>query len=308
MFALGRGLLIPSNCKGFMNNRRMLSIIRIFGIGVFIGIANVVPGVSGGTIAVICNVYDKLVILSSFNLKQIRRIWKDILSLTLGIGAGILLFAKLMTILYTAYPVQTSFFFLGIILGSIPFLYQKIRTILMDEVSGRSTRCVSAVTVLCTVLGCALMLWMFFLKRGGVYAPMVVTVDSAAALKRAVWGVLAAAAMLLPGISGSFVLVVLGAYQTVLQAVAGFNMQVLLPFGFGVLVGLIVAARLITMVFEKFPAQMYGFILGLVAGSMLYLYPASCQPFSMRILSAIALFAGYSTVTFFSGRASGNRT
>ena len=105
----------------------MISLLKLFCIGVFIGIANVVPGVSGGTIAVICNVYDKLIILSSLNFKRIKEAWQDILCLALGIGAGIVLFAKVITLLYRAYPAQTSAFFIGVVAGSIPFLFRKTR-------------------------------------------------------------------------------------------------------------------------------------------------------------------------------------
>lgn len=284
-----------------IHNSCMLSLVKVFGIGLCIGIANVVPGVSGGTIAVVCNVYDKLVALSSLDFKRIRREWETLLSLGLGIGAGILLFARLMSIVYAAYPVQTSFFFIGIIIGSVPFLYQRVRSALHRTVVSSKTEPV--MSFLCAALGLALMLCLFFYKTRGVYAASVLEALSVGATVRlAVMGALAAAAMLLPGISGSFVLVLLGMYQTVLQAVASFNMHVLLPFGLGVLAGLIGSARLISLLLERFPAPLYGFILGLVAGSLPYLYPASCQPFPMRILSAVALFAGYSTVTFFSGR------
>lgn len=307
-----------SEMKKYMNNRHLFSLVKIFGIGIFVGIANVVPGVSGGTIAVICNVYEKLMILSSLKVKQIKEEWQTHLALGFGIGIGIVLFAKVMTLLYTIYPTQTSFFFIGIILGSFPFLYRKVRFAithkplkdgtLKGESLGENTQHISHTTVLCSTLLCALlgfslMLWLFFLKHSGVHTPAIIpTLSAAVAIKLAAMGVLAAAAMLLPGISGSFVLAVLGAYQVVLHAVADFNIPLLIPFGLGVLTGLICAARLITIVLEKYPAPMYSFILGLVAGSILYLYPVSCQPFPMRMLSALALFVGYSLITFFSKR------
>ena len=104
----------------------MVSLLKLFCIGVFIGIANVVPGVSGGTIAVICNVYDKLIILSSLNFKRIKEAWQDILCLALGIGAGIVLFAKVITLLYRAYPAQTSAFFLGLWSGAYRFCSERL--------------------------------------------------------------------------------------------------------------------------------------------------------------------------------------
>ena len=286
-----------------MNNKDMIFFIKQFAIGVFIGVANVVPGVSGGTIAVICNVYDKLILLSSLNLKQMKQAWKELLSLALGIGTGIILFAKLITLLYTAYPAQTSFFFIGVIIGSIPFLYQRIRSSFPSTAADSAMRTARLLVAICGALGLMLMFGMYFLQRSEVQTAVIVTAfSSAAAVKLAVMGAIAAVAMLIPGISGSFVLLVLGAYQTILQAVADFNIPLLVPAGLGVCIGLVFGARLIALLLERFPAPMYGFILGLVAGSVIYLYPRVCQPFSMRVISAVLLFIGYSVVSFFSKR------
>ena len=285
----------------------MISLLKLFGVGVFIGIANVVPGVSGGTIAVICNVYDKLIILSSLNFKRIKEAWQDILSLALGIGAGIVLFAKVITLLYRAYPAQTSAFFIGVVVGSIPFLFRKARAgIPAAAVAGDGSMVSGWLygTLCCGVAGFALMLGMFFLQRRGIQTAAVVTAFSPIfAAKLAVMGALAAVAMLIPGISGSFVLLILGVYPTVLQAVADFNMLLLIPIALGVGAGLVVGARLIAVLLERFPAPMYAFILGLVAGSILYLYSStSCQPFTMRVISGTVFLIGYATVSFFSKR------
>ena len=285
----------------------MVSLLKLFCIGVFIGIANVVPGVSGGTIAVICNVYDKLIILSSLNLRRIKEAWQDILSLALGIGAGIVLFAKVITLLYRAYPAQTSAFFIGVVVGSIPFLFRKARAgIPAAAVAGDGSMASGWLygTLCCGAVGFALMLGMFFLQRRGIQAAAVVTAFSLMfAAKLAVMGALAAVAMLIPGISGSFVLLILGVYPTVLQAVAELNMLLLIPIVLGVGAGLVFGARLIAVLLERFPAPMYAFILGLVAGSILYLYSStSCQPFTMRVISGTVFLIGYATVSFFSRR------
>ena len=285
----------------------MFLLLKLFGIGVFIGIANVVPGVSGGTIAVICNVYDKLIILSSLNITRIKQTWKDILSLALGIGAGILLFAKVITLLYAKFPAQTSAFFIGIVVGSIPFLFRKTRVGIPAAAVAENGSLKSGWlygTLCCGVAGFALMLGMFFLQRRGVQTAAVITAFSLPfAAKLALMGALAAVAMLIPGISGSFVLLILGVYPTVLQAVADFNMLLLIPIALGVGAGLVFGARMIAVLLERFPAPMYAFILGLVAGSILYLYSStSCQPFTMRVISGTVFLIGYATVSFFSKR------
>ena len=280
----------------------MISLLKLFGIGIFIGVANVVPGVSGGTIAVICNVYDKLIVLSSLNFRRIRESLKDICSLALGIGAGVVLFAKVITLLYSAYPAQTSAFFIGVVVGSIPFLFRKARAGIPAAGDGSPVSRWLYGTLCCGVAGFALMLGMFFLQRRGVQAAAVVTAFSPMfAAKLAVMGAFAAVAMLIPGISGSFVLLILGVYPTVLQAVADFNMLLLIPIALGVGAGLVFGARLIAVLLERFPAPMYAFILGLVAGSILYLYSStSCQPFTMRVISGTVFLIGYATVSFFS--------
>jgi len=285
----------------------MISLAKLFGVGVFIGVANVVPGVSGGTIAVICNVYDKLIILSSLNFKRMKQIWKDILSLALGIGAGVVLFAKVITLLYSLYPAQTSAFFIGIVAGSIPFLFRKARAGIPTSAVAENDSPASGWlygTLCCGVVGFALMLVMFFLQRRGVQTAAVVTAFSPmVAAKLAVMGAIAAIAMLIPGISGSFVLLILGTYQTVLQAVADFNIPLLIPIALGVGAGLVAGARLIAFLLERFPAPMYAFILGLVAGAVPYLRTStSGQPFAMRLVSGTVFLIGYAVVSFFSKR------
>lgn len=284
----------------------MISLIKLFCTGIFIGAANVVPGVSGGTIAVICNVYDKLIILSSLQFRQIKAQWKELGCLAFGLGAGIVLFAKLITFLFSAYPAQINFFFIGVIVGSIPFLYKKVQTAVLGAGSGTRFSAGSIVAAVCGLAGLALMLGMFFLQRRGISAAVAVTAFTPAfAVKLIAAGAIAACAMLIPGISGSFVLLVLGAYQTVLQAVSDFNIPLLIPIGIGVAAGLVLSARLIDFLLKRFPAPVYGFILGLVAGSVVYLYPQVCQPFTLRLISAALLFGGYSLVSFFSKQENG---
>ena len=159
-------------------------------------------------------------------------------------------------------------------------------------------------TLGCGVAGFALMLGMFFLQRRGVQTAAVITAFSLPfAAKLALMGALAAVAMLIPGISGSFVLLILGVYPTVLQAVADFNMLLLIPIALGVGAGLVFGARMIAVLLERFPAPMYAFIFGLVAGSILYLYSStSCQPFTMRVISGTVFLIGYVIVSFFSKR------
>lgn len=100
-----------------------MNFLRLILIGIAIGMANVIPGVSGGTLAVVFNIYDKFVNAITLNLKKLRENWRFIVPLLSGMALGVLIFSKLITILYTNFPVQTNFFFTGLILGSIPMLF-----------------------------------------------------------------------------------------------------------------------------------------------------------------------------------------
>ena len=101
----------------------MINIIRLFLIGISIGMANVIPGVSGGTLAVVFNVYDQFINAITFNLKKIWSNRRFVFPLLGGMAMGVLIFSKLISILYTHFPFQTNCFFTGLILGSIPLLY-----------------------------------------------------------------------------------------------------------------------------------------------------------------------------------------
>ena len=114
-----------------------MEIIKLIGIGVILGVANVIPGVSGGTLAVVFNIYDRLIHVITLDIKKILKEWKFILPLIIGMGLGIILFSKLITFLFAEYPTQTNWFFIGIILGSIPMIYKRFDSAVKKKASGR---------------------------------------------------------------------------------------------------------------------------------------------------------------------------
>jgi putative membrane protein len=100
-----------------------METIKLFAIGIILGVANVIPGVSGGTMAVVFGIYNRLIDLISLNVKKIFSQWKFILPLGAGLVTGVLLFSKIITFLFNKFPIQTNWFFIGIILGSIPMIF-----------------------------------------------------------------------------------------------------------------------------------------------------------------------------------------
>ena len=246
-----------------------METLKLFFAGIVVGIANVIPGVSGGTMAVILGVYDRLIAVISFNIKKIFAEWKFWLPLGIGMGAGIVLFSKLVDFLFERYPVYTCFFFVGIIAGSLPLIYKRC----INAAEGQKLP--SAGVCVCIAVAFALMVFLALfntesLAEGAVYTELSLSLG----LKLFIGGALAAIAMIIPGISGSFLMLVLGIYATIIGAVADLNVMILLPVAVGVVAGLFSGAGLVRTLMAKVPFHTYGVILGLIAGSILAVFPA----------------------------------
>jgi putative membrane protein len=114
-------------------------------------------------------------------------------------------------------------------------------------------------------------------------------------------GALAAVAMILPGISGSFLLLVIGLYRSVVQAVSDLNIPLLIPIALGICAGLFIGAALVRFLIAKAPRETYGAVLGLVTGSILVLYPGGFGNGAWVIVSLVCMLAG-AAISYFSGR------
>lgn len=246
----------------------MLNYIKKIIAGIAIGIANVIPGVSGGTIAVVFGVYSDLIGAASLDIKTIKANFKIYLCLFGGIGLGVLLFARLFKIVYERFPIQTNFFFIGLIIGSIFIIFDLVRE--KEQKSSFKT----ASKILWFFIGLSIMLALYFFKGAAASSTGAVeTLSLGSFIFLFLAGFVGAAAMVIPGISGSFLLLIMGAYYTVIKAITELNIPVLIPVGLGILAGIILSARLIGFLMEKFPKITYAFILGLVAGSIRHMLP-----------------------------------
>ena len=249
----------------------MIESIKLFFIGIILGIANVIPGVSGGTIAVVFNIYDRLINVISLNVKKIISEWKFILPLGLGMVAGIIGFSKVITFLFENYPMQTNLFFVGIIAGSIPLIFRKIKSS-MNEISSEKKKPYLS-TIICFIISLAIMIIMTVFKDISTSTIIYTELTMPLFFILLVSGALGAIAMIIPGISGSFLLLAIGTYATVIGSVSDFNIPLMIPTAIGILIGLLFGAYLVRMLMEKVPAQTYGAIFGLVIGSIFTVFP-----------------------------------
>lgn len=272
--------------------------IRLIVIGVILGVANVIPGVSGGTLAVVFNIYDRLINVITLNVKKILSEWKFILPLVVGMGLGIILFSKAITFLFENYPVQTNWFFIGIILGSIPMIAKRLMA--ASKASSSDARKIPVSAIVCGVLALAVMATMTYANVAESGAPIQTELTPLLAVKLFIGLACATIAMIIPGISGSFLMLVVGVYSTVIAAISDFNIPLLIPAVIGGVVGLLGGAKLVRFLMEKVPAQTYGAIMGLVLGSILVIFPGF-GGFATLATSLLAAAVGF-VVSFFAGR------
>lgn len=277
-----------------------MEFIRLIGIGMILGVANVIPGVSGGTMAVVFNIYDRLIGVIALNVKKIVSEWKFILPLVAGMGLGILLFSKAITFLFQNYPVQTNWFFIGIILGSIPMILKRM---LVASRNGTSTGKggLPLSVVVCGLVALGVMAVMTYLEVSDAGAPIQTELTPLLAAKLVVGLACGTIAMIIPGISGSFLMLVVGIYSTVIAAISDFNIPLLIPAAIGGVLGLLGGAKLVRFLMARVPAQTYGAIMGLVLGSILVIFPGFGGGVTVLATSLGCAVFGF-VVSFFAGR------
>ncbi|PKL86948.1 MAG: hypothetical protein CVV22_02330 [Ignavibacteriae bacterium HGW-Ignavibacteriae-1] len=291
----------------------MIDFILTFLKGVLIGIANIIPGVSGGTMAFILGIYKELTEAVGFYFQnREKRKQYTILLLKIGLGAvvGVVLFARLFTfLLEDATTAQyTYIFFIGLIVGAVPFILN-----LHHDMKVNPKRLIIFVVAIAAVIVTSY----FGQKSGGEgnMTPEIVykfgdfftitTIDFFYALWLIFCGFVGAVSMVLPGFSGSALLVSLGVYYNILHFVDNRMLVQLALMGIGVLPGLIVASKVINKLMEKYPPETYYFILGLIVASVIQVsLEVMKEPvlgLTPIILSVFFLLLGFAASYFMSG-------
>lgn len=246
-----------------MKQSRNYWLLFLQGLG--IGMVDIIPGVSGGTMALIMGIYEELLqSIQAFNMTafrlltagQFRALWQHLngtflFPLLLGIGLSLATTVQLVTYLLAYRPIQTWSFFLGLLLVSSFTVYQRIRQWHLR-------------TIFLSLVG-------FLLAYGITRMTPLHTPN--ASLFIALAGALAICAMLLPGISGSFVLVLLGKYAFMLQALQNFQLSTLVPFALGGVVGILTFSRGIAWLLHRHHDDMMSLLAGFMLGSINKVWP-----------------------------------
>ncbi|WP_079707764.1 DUF368 domain-containing protein [Paraliobacillus ryukyuensis] len=258
--------------------------------GMLMGASDVVPGVSGGTIAVVLGIYDRLIAaINGFLSKEWKKQLTFLIPLGIGVLTSIFLLANAIEFLFEHYPIPTQFAFLGLIIGVLPYLFHKSEAKHKFKINH----------YFLLLIGAALVASMLFFQtsESGVINDRSITTYSFLFLA----GFIASSAMILPGISGSFMLLVIGAYSTIINAVSELKFDIIVVVGIGVVIGIVVMSKVINYFLTHFTTATFAVIIGLVIGSIFVIFPG--WPTSgFEVTVSIITFAFGLLVAFLLGR------
>ena len=251
---------MENNTMWFYSRGVDMEFLKNFLKGVAISISQIVPGVSGGTIAMILGIYDKLLHAVNNIIKDFKNQYKILMQVGIGAVVGIFLFSNVVKTLFDNFPIPVGYLFIGVILGGAPLMFRKA------TVKGFKRS-----SFLYLVAGIIIVLMMGTPNNDA--SAIITSFSIGNFLRLFVGGVVVTIALILPGISGSFMLYVLGLYNTVITAVVQMNIPVLIPIAIGGIVGTLATAKIIEMLLLKYPQQTYILIFGFILGSVFSVFP-----------------------------------
>ena len=234
--------------------------------GIGIGAANVIPGVSGGTIALISGIFEKLIdSLKSFDIKAVKLFFSGkfrefasyinldfLIAVFGGVFISILTFAKLLDFLFQDYPVYVWSFFFGLIVASVYFV-------------GKTINKINVAVVISFIVGSSIALAISIMSPAA---------ENDSFYYLFICGIVAVCSMIIPGLSGSFVLILMGNYKLVfIEAVNNFDLGILVPVGLGAIFGLIAFSHLLSWIFKRFRDPTLALLTGFILGSLGMLWP-----------------------------------
>lgn len=238
--------------------------------GFIMGIANIIPGVSGGTLALTLGIYEDFIGAISHFFSKLKENIRFLLPIVIGMGLAILSMSNVISYCFNHYPIPTTLFFMGLVIGGIPLLINKVK-------GSRETKQVSsyviALLTFTLVMVLALADKIFGTGLGNVNLG---NLDLIGFIILFLVGVIAAATMVVPGVSGSLVLMLLGYYLPVINVIKeitkfknlGTNIVIAGVFGVGVLVGIILVSKLIEFLLNKYEKKTYFGVIGFIIASV----------------------------------------
>ena len=254
----------------------MINSIKLFFKGFIMGIANIIPGVSGGTLAITLGIYERLLAAISNFFKDFKDNIKFLVPVFLGMGVSLLSMSNLIDYSYNHYPLPTTIFFMGLVLGGIPLLITKTKK---EKTKNK------VINIIAFGITFALVIIMAFAdKLFGMSKEVVLTnMSFSGYFKVLLIGCISSATMIIPGVSGSLVLMLLGYYYPIIGLIKDLthfnniisNGIIIGVFGIGILIGLVLISKLLSYLFKQHAKATYYGVLGFIFASIIAIPVAS---------------------------------
>lgn len=283
----------------------LLNIIK----GALIGIANIIPGVSGGTMAVTMGVFDKIIEAINNLTKSFKKSFFTLLPLGIGMIGGIGLFSFILPHCLTNYSFQTSMCFIGLIVGGIPAIVTNMNASFDKEKSK-----IKPLHVIAFLVFLGIAVFMALANPSSTTADSI-TIKPTTIVLLLLMGIACAAAMVVPGVSGSLLLMMFGYYSGIIGTISTFlsalkNLDgsgilqciiILAPFGIGCIIGILLISKLINFLLKKFESITYCGIFGLIAASPFAILVKMENPkyTVVSVIVGIVLFVAGAAFTYF---------
>ncbi|WP_101526986.1 DUF368 domain-containing protein [Staphylococcus aureus] len=269
-----------------MQQFKWINILKGFAMGT----SDLVPGVSGGTIALLLGIYNQFI--ASISGIFSRRFWPSftfLIPIIIGMLLAMGSLSNLFNYLLSQHHIPTMFFFGGLIIGIVPYLL---------EISNYKTSFTTKHYMM-VIAGIAILIVITLMNNGDKHAGETLTLSTSLIIKYFIAGMCASSAMLLPGISGSFMLLVFGVYGTVMLAISEVvklnfaGLPILLAVGFGVLAGFIISSKIIQYFLTHHKLMTFALIIGFVVGSLFAVFPGLPTNIVMWFVSLVVFIIGF---------------
>lgn len=269
-----------------MQQFKWINILKGFAMGT----SDLVPGVSGGTIALLLGIYNQFI--SSISGIFSRRFWPSftfLIPIIIGMLLAMGSISNLFNYLLSQHHIPTMFFFGGLIIGIVPYLL---------KISNYKTSFTTKHYMM-VIAGIAILIVITLMNNGDKHAGETLTLSTSLIIKYFIAGMCASSAMLLPGISGSFMLLVFGVYGTVMLAISEVvklnftGLPILLAVGFGVLAGFIISSKIIQYFLTHHKLMTFALIIGFVVGSLFAVFPGLPTNIVMWFVSLVVFIIGF---------------
>ncbi|HDL0556778.1 TPA: DUF368 domain-containing protein [Staphylococcus aureus] len=269
-----------------MQQFKWINILKGFAMGT----SDLVPGVSGGTIALLLGIYNQFI--ASISGIFSRRFWPSftfLIPIIIGMLLAMGSLSNLFNYLLSQHHIPTMFFFGGLIIGIVPYLL---------KISNYKTSFTTKHYMM-VIAGFAILIVITLMNNGDKHAGETLTLSTSLIIKYFIAGMCASSAMLLPGISGSFMLLVFGVYGTVMLAISEVvklnfaGLPILLAVGFGVLAGFIISSKIIQYFLTHHKLMTFALIIGFVVGSLFAVFPGLPTNIVMWFVSLVVFIIGF---------------